>query len=167
MFLLCIFCCLTLENVAQNVSSNNPTIIPTNLIVAEKSMKKLKACLKKPEKAGKGINVSIAELRSLLDKAELNGASSVFLFVVGMDKENKDVWGQLNPLSSEKDWEDRPALMLKYTVSVKKLSSLQRFPAMVSPFTMIFGNGLNLPYQDSEWYALGALCPPPTDCTFQ
>jgi len=167
MFLICIFCCLTLENVAQNVASNIPTIIPTNLNVAEKSMKKLKGELKKPDKGGKGINVSIAELRSLLDKAELSGATSIFLFVVGMDKSDKVVWGKFNPNMKESEWESRQGLILKYTVSIKKLSSIQHYPAMVSPFTMIFGNGLNLPYQDSELYALGALCPPPRDCTLQ
>lgn len=163
LFFICILCCLTLENVAQI----SPTIVDANLGVAERSMTKLKNNLKKPDKGGKGINVSISELRSILDRAEKSGNTSVFLFVVGMDKKDKDIWQKLNAGINENEWDNRPALILKYTVKSTALNEYKNFSGFINPFTMAFGPGLKLPYQASEFFALGALCPPPVDCTLQ
>jgi hypothetical protein len=161
MYFICILCCLTLENVAQIT----PTIIDANLGVAERSITKLKNNLKKPDKGGKGINVSISELRAILDRAEKSGNTSVFLFVVGMDKLDKVIWQKLNEGVNEKDWDNRPALILKYTAKSTTLNSLKNYSGFINPFTMAIGPGLNLPYQGSEYFAIGALCPPPRDCT--
>ena len=159
--LFSILCCLTLENVAQIT----PTIVDANLGVAERSITKLKNNLKKPDKGGKGINVSISELRAILDRAEKSGNSSIFLFVVGMDKQDKGIWQKLNAGVNENDWDNRPALILKYSVKSKTLNSFKNYSGFINPFTMAIGPGLKLPYQASEFFALGALCPPPIDCT--
>ncbi len=153
-----ILCCLTLENVAQ-------TIVPVKLDVADRSLKKLKSNLKKPDKGGTGITISIEELKAILKIAEDRKQDTVLVFVVGMDKTDKSVWGGLNPGKKESDWENRPALVIKMKAGSTSFNSDQRNTAFINPFTMVFGTGLKFSYQSADYYALGALCPPPIDCT--
>lgn len=159
LLLFCILCCLTHENVAQK-------IVPVNLETADRSMKKLKSNLKDPSKGGNGIKVSISELKALLEAAETNGEASVLLFVVGMDKSDKKTWGdELNPKLDVSKWDNRPAIIFKFSKNVVFSTSKENITAFYSPFTLMFGNGFQIPYQASEFFALGALCPPPIDCT--
>lgn len=156
-----ILCCLTLENVAQQ-------IVPVNLEIADKSMRKFKSNLKDPSKGGGGIKVSISELTALLETAKTNGEKSVLLFVVGMDKSDKKTWGdELNPKLDVSKWENRPAIIFKFSKSVVFSTSIENHTAFFSPFTLMYGNGFQIPFQSSEFFALGALCPPPIDCTLQ
>lgn len=153
-----ILCCLTLENVAQ-------TIAPVKLDVADRSLKKLKSNLKKPDKGGTGITISIEELKAILKIAEDRKQENVLVFVVGMDKTDKNVWGGLNPGKKESDWENRPALIIKINAGSTSFNSDQRNTTFINPFTMVLGPGLKFPYQSADYYALGSLCPPPIDCT--
>jgi hypothetical protein len=159
LLLLCILCCLTLENVAQQ-------IVPVTLEVADRSMKKFKSNLKDPSKGGNGIKVSVSELKTLLDSAEAHGEKSVLLFVIGMDKTDTKTWGDgLNPGLDVSKWENRPAIIFKFSKSLVFSPSNEKNTSFFSPFALMYGNGFQIPYQASEYFALGALCPPPKDCT--
>jgi hypothetical protein len=158
LLIICTLCCLTLENVAQ-------TIVPVKLDVADRSLNKLKSNLKKPGKAGTGITISIKELEAILEIAKNRKQDTVLVFVVGMDKTDKSVWGGLNPGKNESVWDNRPALIIKMKAGSTSFKADQRYPAFINPFTMAMGSGLKFPYQSADYYALGALCPPPIDCT--
>lgn len=161
LFLFSILCCLTLENVAQQ-------IVPVSLEIADRSMKKFKSNLKDPSKGGSGIKVSISELTALLEIAKTNGEKSVLLFVVGMDKSDKKTWGdELNPKLDVSKWEKRSAIIFKFSKNVVYSPSNMNNPVFFSPFALMYGNGFQIPFQASEYFALGALCPPPVDCTIQ
>jgi hypothetical protein len=154
---------LLLSILTTQIEGFAQSIIPTNFELADRSMVKLKSNLKNQNKGGRGINVSIAEMKALLSIAESNGASSIFLFVVGMDRRDRNAWGLLNPGMSENDWDDQPALVLKYQTSTLAFDPSMRTPAFFSPFSMVFGSGLKL-NTVSQYYAIGSLCPPPSNC---
>ena len=154
---------LLLSMLTTQVDGFAQSIIPTTFDLADRSMVKLKSNLKKQDKGGRGINVSIAEMKALLSVAESQGASSIFLFVVGMDRRDRNAWGLLNPGMSENDWDEQPALILKYRTSTVALDPSMQTPAFFSPFSMVFGSGLKL-NSASQYFAIGSLCPPPTNC---
>jgi hypothetical protein len=157
--LFSILCCLTLENVAQQ-------IFPVDQDLAKRSMKKLKSNLKDTTKGGTGIKVSISELKALVENAEASGEKTVLLFVVGMDNSDKKIWGDsLNPTRKVSDWVNRQAIIFKFSKSVVFSSSPENNAAFFSPFALMYGKDFQIPYQASEFFALGALCPPPRDCT--
>jgi hypothetical protein len=145
-----------IDSFAQN-------IIPTTFDLADRSMSKLKSNWKKQDKGGRGINVSIAELKALLSVAESKGASSIFLFVVGMDSRDRNAWGRLNPGMNENDWDEQPALILKYQAMTVAFDPSMRTPASFAPFSMVLGSGLKS-FSVSQYFAIGSLCPPPTNC---
>lgn len=154
---------VVLSMLTVQIDSFAQNIIPTTFDLADRSMVKLKSNLKKQDKGGRGINVSIAELKALLSVAESQGASSIFLFVVGMDSRDKNAWGRMNPGMNENDWAEQPALILKYQASTVAFDPSMRTPASFTPFSMIFGSGLKL-NSVSQYFAIGSLCPPPTNC---
>jgi hypothetical protein len=154
---------LLLSILTTQTEGFSQSIIPTSFDLADRSMVKLKSNLKNQNKGGRGINVSIAEMKALLSIAESNGANSIFLFVVGMDRRDRNAWGLLNPGMSENDWDEQPALILKYQTSTVAFDPSMRTPAFVNPFSMVFGSGLKLK-SVSQYFAIGSLCPPPTNC---
>lgn len=154
---------LLLSMLTTRSESFAQSIIPTTFDLADRSMVKLKSNFKNQDKGGRGINVSIAEMKALLGIAESNGASSIFLFVVGMDRRDRNAWGLLNPGMSENDWDQQPALILKYRTSTVAFDPSMQTPAFFSPFSMVFGSGLKL-NSASQYFAIGSLCPPPTNC---
>jgi len=119
--------------------------------------------LKKQDKGGRGLNVANAESKALVRIAASNGASSIFLVVVGMERRDRNAWGLLNPGMSENDWDEQPALILKYRTSTVAFDPSMQTPAFFSPFSMVFGSGLKL-HSVSQYFAIGSLCPPPTNC---
>ena len=157
---------LLLSILTTRIEGFAQSIIPTSFDLADRSMAKLKSNLKNPNKGGRGINVSIAELKALLSNAESNGAGSIFIFVVGMDRRDRNAWGLLNPGMGENAWDDQPALILKYQTSTVAFDPSMRTPAFVTPFSMVFGSGLKL-NSVSEYFAMGSLCPPPTNCILE
>jgi hypothetical protein len=66
----------------------------------------------------------------------------------------------------ENDWDDQPALILKYQTSTVAFDPSMRTPAFVTPFSMVFGSGLKL-NSVSQYFAMGSLCPPPTNCILE
>jgi hypothetical protein len=157
---------LLLSMLTTQVDGFAQSIIPTTFDLADRSMVKLKSNLKKQDKGGRGINVSIAEMKALLSVAESQGASSIFLFVVGMDRRDRNAWGLLNPGMNENDWDEQPALILKYQTATVAFDPSMRTPAFFTPFSMVFGSGLKL-YSVSKYFAMGSLCPPPTNCILE
>jgi hypothetical protein len=151
---------LTPKGVAQG--SNYPTIVPVDQAFKNAGVGKLKSNMRRKATAGRVIHVDLQELKTLIEEAEKRGELLMLFTVVGMDANANSVWGNMNPRRTPAEYNEVPTIIFRFG---KKDASpgMAMNPSMISPLMMLIHPVYTIPYQ-GNYFAFGALCPPPADC---